>query len=50
MAEELYRDFFDAAQSGAPAPAPIEDSVHLLEIVEAAKESAASGRAVGIDA
>ena len=50
MAEELYRDFFDAAQSGAPAPAPIEDSVHLLEIVEAAKESAATGRAVGIDA
>ena len=50
MAEELYRDFFEAAQSGAPAPAPIEDSVHLLEIVEAAKESSATGRAVGIDA
>ena len=50
MAEELFRDFFAAAQSGAPAPAPIEDSVHLLEIVEAAKESSATGRAVSIDA
>ncbi len=48
MAEELYRDFFAAAQSGAPAPAPIEDSVHMLEIIEAAKESSATGRAVGI--
>ena len=47
MAEELYRDFFAAAQSGAPAP--IEDSVHMLEIIEAAKESSATGRAVSID-
>ncbi len=49
MAEELYRDFFAAAQSGAPAPAPIEDSVHMLEIIEAAKESSATRRAVSID-
>jgi len=48
MAEELFRDFFDAAQSGAPAPAPIEDSVHMLEIIEAAKESSESGRSVCI--
>lgn len=48
MAEELFRDFFKAAKSGAPAPAPIEDSVHMLEIIEAAKESSATGRAVGI--
>lgn len=47
-AEELYRDFFDAARVGAPAPAPIEDSVHMLEIIEAAKESSTSGRAVAI--
>ena len=50
MAEELYSDFFAAAQSGAPAPAPIEDSVHMLEIIEAAKESAATRRAVVIAA
>ena len=48
MAEELYRDFFAAAKKGEPAPAPIEDSVHMMEIIEAAKESSASGRAVGI--
>ena len=48
MAEELFRDFFVAAQMGAPAPAPIEDSVHLLEIIEAAKESSATGRAIHI--
>lgn len=48
MAEELFRDFFLAAQTGAPAPAPIEDSVHMLEIIEAAKESSATGRAVTI--
>jgi predicted dehydrogenase len=48
MAEELYRDFFVAAQTGAPAPAPIEDSVHMLEIIEAAKESSSTGRMVSI--
>jgi predicted dehydrogenase len=48
MAEELFRDFFAAVQTGAPAPAPIEDSVHMLEIIEAAKESSATGRAVRI--
>ena len=48
MAEELFRDFFDAARSGAPAPAPIEDSVHMLEIIEAAKASSATGRGVRI--
>jgi predicted dehydrogenase len=48
MAEELFRDFFTAAQTGAPAPAPIKDSVHMLEIIEAAKESSATGRVVHI--
>jgi predicted dehydrogenase len=48
MAEELFRDFFLAAQTGAPAPAPIEDSVHMLEIIEAAKQSSATRRAVTI--
>ena len=50
MAEALFHDFFEAAKSGAPAPAPIEDSVHMLEIIEAAKESSAGGRAVSIPA
>ena len=48
MAEQLYKDFFRASETGAPAPAPIEDSVHLLEIIEAAKESSATRRAVRI--
>ena len=48
MAEELFRDFFTAARTGDPAPAPIEDSVHMLEIIEAAKESSETGRAVRI--
>ena len=48
MAEQLYKDFFKASETGAPAPAPIEDSVHLLEIIEAAKESSATRRAVRI--
>jgi predicted dehydrogenase len=48
LAEELFGAFFLAVQTGAPAPAPIEDAVHMLEIIEAAKESSATGRAVRI--
>ena len=50
MAEELFRDFFEASRSGAPAPSPIRDNVHMLEIIEAAKESSATRRAVRIPA
>ena len=48
MAEELFRDFLEASRTGAPAPSPIQDNVHMLEIVEAAKESSATRRAVRI--
>ncbi len=48
MAERLFREFLQASTVGAPAPSPIESSVHLLEVVEAAKESSRTGRAVTI--
>ncbi len=48
MAEELFRDFLEASRTGAPAPSPIQDNVHMLEIIEAAKESSATRRAVRI--
>ncbi len=48
MAEQLFKDFLEASTTGAAAPAPIEDSAHLLEIVEAAKESSATRRAVSL--
>ena len=48
MAEQLFSDFLKSSRTGAPAPAPIQDSAHLLEIVEAAKESSATRRAVRI--
>lgn len=48
MAEELFRDFLEASKSGSSAPSPIEDNVHMLEIIEAAKESSLTRRAVRI--
>jgi len=48
MAERLFREFLEASTVGAPAPSPIESSVHLLEVVEAAKESSRTGRVVAI--
>ena len=48
-AERLFVDFLKASRTGAPAPSPIEDNVHLLEIIEAAKESSSTGRAVRIE-
>ena len=43
MAERLFSDFLKAAKDGSPAPSPIESSVHMLEVVEAAKESSRTG-------
>ncbi len=48
FAEQLFKDFLEKSSTGAPAPAPIDDSIHLLEIVEAAKKSSATRRAVRI--
>ena len=48
MAERLFSDFLVAARDGSPAPSPIESSVHLLEVVEAAKESSKAGRTVKV--
>jgi predicted dehydrogenase len=48
MAERLFREFLVASVDGARAPSPIESSVHLLEVVEAAVESSRTGRVVAI--
>lgn len=44
--EELVASFLRAARAGTPALCPIEAAVHVLEIVEAALESSATGRTV----
>ncbi len=49
MAERLFSDFLKAARDGSPAPSPIEDSVHMLEVVEAAKESSRTRQAVRLN-
>ena len=46
--EEFVLRFLGAARSRQPVPAPIEDAVHVIEVVEAALESSATGRAVAI--
>ena len=48
--EQFVLDFLTASRTGAPAPAPIEGMVHVLEIIEAALESSATGRRVEIPA
>ncbi len=44
--EEFVRQFLVAARTGAPALAPIESIAHVLEVIEAAVESSATGRTV----
>jgi predicted dehydrogenase len=44
--EVFMMDFLRAARSGQPALSPIEAAVHVLEVVEAALESSATGRLV----
>ena len=46
--ERLVLDFLEAAQAGTPAPVTIEDAVHVLEVIGAALESSATGRAVRV--
>ena len=48
MAERLFSDFLVAARDGSSAPSPIGSMVHVLEVVEAAKESSRTGRVVRI--
>ena len=49
MAEQLFSAFLRAGRAGELAPSPIEDAVHVLEIVEAAKESSETGHVVRIE-
>lgn len=46
--EEFLLDFLRAARAGRPALSPIAAAVHVLEVVEAALESSATGRLVRI--
>ncbi len=46
--EDFLLQFLRAARQGDPALAPVAAAVHVLEIVEAALESSATGRAVRI--
>ncbi len=45
---EFVSAFLRAGREGGPAPCPIEDAVHVLEVVEAALESSATGRLVKV--
>lgn len=46
--EEFMLDFLNASRTGNPAPAPIEAAVHVMDVIEAALESSATGRAVKV--
>ena len=46
--EEFMASFLRASRAGAPAAAPIEAAVHVLEVVEATLESAATGRTIKV--
>ena len=46
--EEFVSGFLSAARDSAPAPVTIEDAVHVLEVIDAALESSATGRAVRV--
>ena len=46
--EEFVRQFLRASREGAPALAPIEAMVHVLDVIEAAIESSETGRTVSV--
>jgi predicted dehydrogenase len=46
--EEFVRQFLQAARAGAPALCPIEAVVHMLDVIEAALRSSATGRTVPV--
>ena len=46
--EEFVRQFLHASRDGSPALAPIEAMVHVLDVIEAAIESSATGRTVTV--
>ena len=46
--EEFVRQFLQASREGSPALAPIESMVHVLDVIEAAVESSATGRTVAV--
>lgn len=48
--EEFVTSFLRATRTGEPPPCTIDDAVHVLDVVEAALESSATGRAVRLSA
>ena len=42
--QEFLSAFLTASRLGRPAPSPIEDAVHVLEVIDAALESSATDR------
>lgn len=48
--EEFVEAFLAAARMGSPAPATVEDAVHVLDVIEAALESSKTGRLVKVKA
>lgn len=46
--EDFVLSFLRASRSGSPPDAPIETAVHVLEVVEAALESSATGKTVRV--
>ena len=46
--EEFVRQFLQASRTGAPALAPIEAMVHVLDIIEAAVKSSETGRTIAV--
>tara|TARA_B100001123_G_scaffold122963_2_gene143155 strand:- start:2228 stop:3304 length:1077 start_codon:yes stop_codon:yes gene_type:complete len=48
VGEDFVSDFLKASRDGLNAPAPIEDAIHVLDIVEAALESSETGRSVTV--
>lgn len=46
--ERFYLGVAEALRTGGPPPVDVEDSIRVLEVLEAARESAASGRVVSL--
>ena len=46
--QAFVTDFLRAARAGSPSPIPIEDAVHVLDVIEAAVESSETGSAVQV--
>lgn len=46
--EKFVLDFLKASRTGRPAPAPIDDAVHVMDVIEAILKSSTTGNAVQV--